>query len=652
MANAVSIPVKLQLEDLRSIISQIQNSLKGVKVDSSAFSKITKELEKASSLLLSVETQTSKAFTSQNQFVRTEKEINSIEEALQRAKLQLKGLKFKDLKLTDDETLPFKEIEKEIDNINKKLKDFSANQVKALEGTSVENIFKKNKGRGLENEQFSTVFKEIQKEVEITQRDLNTAQENYNKFLKQTQSVSNTESVIKQAGKGKGVKEIFGENVFKQFFTSTGKAYKLHAKEEFIKYLQDSFVLDDATIDELRKKSAAKVVEILQGAKTVPPRNLNANLVKARSELANKTNANTEAQNAYQQVSAAQRNIGAESDAAKISIDYLNQEMREQQQLLLANRRSAIDSSSAYSILSSQLNQMRDTLDSCNTEFIKQQRVMNTFNSIKTTITNFMGFTQVLNLAKRAIDEAANHIKTLDKVMTEIAVVTDFSQSDLWGQIDTYSSMAQQYGVAIKGVYEVSALYYQMGLDTNEVMARNVETLKMAKIASLDYATAADYMTVAMNGFKMEAEEASRVTDVYSAVAAATASDTKELATAMSKTAASLESVGVSFEGGTAMIATMVESTRESSTNIGSALKSIASRYGELTKNPASLIDSEGEAMSFNKVDEALQSVGISMKTTEGQFRSMEDVILELSSRWSDLSSVQQRYYTQGILIY
>lgn len=147
-----------------------------------------------------------------------------------------------------------------------------------------------------------------------------------------------------------------------------------------------------------------------------------------------------------------------------------------------------------------------------------------------------------------------------------------------------------------------------------------------------------------MNAFRMETEEASRVTDVYSAVAAATASNTEELAVAMSKTASSAESVGISFEGATAMIATMVESTRESSTNIGSALKSIASRYGELTKNPTSLIDSEGEVMSFNKVDDALQSVGISMKTTEGQFRSMEDVVLELSSKWNELSSVQQRY--------
>jgi len=66
------------------------------------------------------------------------------------------------------------------------------------------------------------------------------------------------------------------------------------------------------------------------------------------------------------------------------------------------------------------------------------------------------------------------------------------------------------------------------------------------------------------------------------------------------------------------MIATMVAVTRESATNIGSALKSIASRYGEMKQDPLKLVDSEGDELSYNKVDAALQSVGISMKTTDG----------------------------------
>lgn len=80
----------------------------------------------------------------------------------------------------------------------------------------------------------------------------------------------------------------------------------------------------------------------------------------------------------------------------------------------------------------------------------------------------------------------------------------------------------------------------------------------MAKVSGLDYAKATDYMTVAIRGFSMEMSEAQKVTDVYSALAAKTATDTTELATAMSKVASSAASVGSSFENTSAILATMI----------------------------------------------------------------------------------------------
>ena len=53
-------------------------------------------------------------------------------------------------------------------------------------------------------------------------------------------------------------------------------------------------------------------------------------------------------------------------------------------------------------------------------------------------------------------------------------------------------------------MYEVSQIYYQQGLNKGDVMGLTTETLKMARIAGLDYATAADYMTTAIRGFKLE----------------------------------------------------------------------------------------------------------------------------------------------------
>ena len=48
--------------------------------------------------------------------------------------------------------------------------------------------------------------------------------------------------------------------------------------------------------------------------------------------------------------------------------------------------------------------------------------------------------------------------------------------------------------------------------------------------------------------------------------------------------------------------------------------------------------------MSFNKVETALQSVGITMHDVNGQFRDFDDVILELSSKWQTLDVNTQRY--------
>ena len=261
---------------------------------------------------------------------------------------------------------------------------------------------------------------------------------------------------------------------------------------------------------------------------------------------------------------------------------------------------------------------------------------------LKQSIAHWASAQQIINVVKDGIRQAYQDIKALDNAMTNIAVVTDMSIGDLWGKINEYMSIAKQYGVTTQGVYEVSQLYYQQGLSTNEVMAATTETLKMARIAGMDYAEAADAMTVAIRAFKMEMADAEHVTDVYSKVAAVTASDSEELAIAMSKTASSAESVGSSFENTTAMLAVMIETTRESAQNLGSALKSIISRYGEMKVGLT--VDSEGEEIDYNKVDTALKSVGISIKDAQGQFRDFDDVIFELSEKWSGLDKNTQRY--------
>ena len=178
-------------------------------------------------------------------------------------------------------------------------------------------------------------------------------------------------------------------------------------------------------------------------------------------------------------------------------------------------------------------------------------------------------------------------------------------------------------------------------------MELGAETMKMARIAGLDYAKATDYMTASLRGFNMElnAESAEHINDVFSNLAAKTASNQQEMAEALTKTASIANSAGMSFETTSVLLAKMIETTRESPENLGTALKTVIGRFAEMKKATSDLITTEdGEVISVNRVDAALKSVGIQLKNSAGEFRSLDDVFLELSQRWDTLDIMSQRY--------
>ena len=268
----------------------------------------------------------------------------------------------------------------------------------------------------------------------------------------------------------------------------------------------------------------------------------------------------------------------------------------------------------------------------------------------KNRVAYFFGLTNAVNLFKRAIRSAFNTIKDLDKVMTETAVVTQFDVSDMWDQLPEYTKRANELGVSIHSAYESATIYYQQGLKTNEVIALSNQTLKMARIAGLDAADATDRMTNALRGFNMELNEtnAERVADVYSKLAAISASNVDEISTAMTKVASLASNANMQFETTAAFLSQIIETTRESAETAGTALKTVVARFSEVKKlySEGELLgtDEEGEAIDVNKVSAALRSAEINLNEYLTGMKGLDDIFLELASKWDSLDQVQQRY--------
>jgi TP901 family phage tail tape measure protein len=249
-------------------------------------------------------------------------------------------------------------------------------------------------------------------------------------------------------------------------------------------------------------------------------------------------------------------------------------------------------------------------------------------------------------IARRALSDAIQTVKELDEVMTEMAVVTDAGIGDYWSQLSEHTDRANDLGLAIKDVYKAETLYYQQGLKTNEVVAMSTETLKMARIAGLSAEDATDKMTAALRGFNMELNETSaqKVADVYSELAAITASDVNEISSAMTKTASIASSAGMEFETTAAFLSQIIETTRESAETAGTAMKTVIARFQELKKAPGEIGEVDGEIVDANKIETALRTVGVSLRDARGQFRDLDEVFLELSSKWDGLDTNTQRY--------
>lgn len=289
---------------------------------------------------------------------------------------------------------------------------------------------------------------------------------------------------------------------------------------------------------------------------------------------------------------------------------------------------------------------VRDSAD----DFDAAERAAQDLSTLKYQLMDFFSVTGAIQLFRRVIQSAFETVKELDAAMTKIAVVSDFSVNDMWGQLPRFTEQANELGMAIKDTYAATTLYVQQGLDLDKSMKLATETLKMAAVAGMDAANATDAMTAALRGFNMELDETSaqRVNDVYSELAAITASDTQEISTAMTKTASIAHSVNMEFETTAAFLAQGIETTREAAETIGTMLKTVIGRFSEVkslyTEGQLTGQDEEGETIDVNKVQTALRAAGISMNEFLAGNEGLDQVFLRLSKRWNDLDILTQRY--------
>lgn len=255
------------------------------------------------------------------------------------------------------------------------------------------------------------------------------------------------------------------------------------------------------------------------------------------------------------------------------------------------------------------------------------------FNTIKWSVAS-----GAINTVTGAIQKAWGHTKSLDASLNDIRIVTEKSAEDMDKFAVKANKAAKALGAATTAYTKASLIYYQQGLDEEDVQARTDVTIKAANVTGQSAAEVSEQLTAVWNGYKVVADEAESYVDKLSAVAATTASDLEELSEGMAKVASGANAMGVDIDQLTAQLSTIISVTRQDASSVGTALKTIFARMGDLKVDG---VDEFG--VSLGDVSGTLKQVGIDVLDQQGNLRDMGVVMEEVAGKWGTWTEAQQQ---------
>ena len=250
----------------------------------------------------------------------------------------------------------------------------------------------------------------------------------------------------------------------------------------------------------------------------------------------------------------------------------------------------------------------------------------------------------IVNSITGSIQSSYYYVKDLDGALNDIRIVTGQSADSMADFADEANEAAKALAVSTKDYTEGALIYYQQGLDDETVKTLTDITAKTSNVTGQGMDTVSEQLTAVWNGYQVAnraAEEGMQVYEEYvdkmAAVGAATAADLEELSVAMSKVASAANTMGVDFDELNAQIATIVSVTRQAPESVGTALKTIYARMGDLQVDG---VDEYGVALGT--VSSTLDDLGIRVLDVNGDLRDMGDVVNEVGERWDSWTNSQQ----------
>ena len=304
-------------------------------------------------------------------------------------------------------------------------------------------------------------------------------------------------------------------------------------------------------------------------------------------------------------------------------------------------------------------------LDVMNRQLMEQDTWL---DKVKNGIKDYVRFTLdlddiqgVMQNVTRLFSTSFEHIKVLDEAYTNINQTMSVTTEEFETMAQTAYEVGDASGALGTDILEMMKIYASANETAESVNAKIAGTTAFQNVSGLSGTDATNALQTIINQFKLvesgaynSADAITYVGDAITGVAYNLSKDEgdamQEIISAVEDAGSVIAQAGGSLEWYSAVTGTLAETVNATGSEVGGAMRMITARTLQQKEAFDELNDSGEETeVAMANAEKALTNLGISIRSSDGDLRSIEEVLGDVADKWDTLSDSDQQFVAEKL---
>lgn len=252
----------------------------------------------------------------------------------------------------------------------------------------------------------------------------------------------------------------------------------------------------------------------------------------------------------------------------------------------------------------------------------------------------YLSFYDFIRYGRNAI----NVVVELNTQMINLSKVSEQTVAQISKDFSSYAKTAKEVGATISDTISATTNWAKNGYNIPDSQELAKVALIYKNVGDIDIESANESLISTIRGFKLEAEDAMHVIDVFNEVSNNEAISAGGIGEALKRSAASFSAANTSLEQSVALI-TATNSVLQDEEKTGNMWRTVSARIrGAKTELEEAGLETEGMVESTSKLQGLIKGMtGFDILEEDGKtFKDIFDIVLNIGEEFQNLSDIDQ----------